>query len=207
LYLVKAKGERFTHCFARWDDEQAKFNIEATAHGVSCYGDDYYRTGRYRTSPRVELAARLLTPLTSRQELAVFTNERGWCWLDHAEYRKATDCFARAAAWLPGDPLQLRSLERCMNAWWEFLRMRMPERFPGLAIHFALRRYPVTLPAAIEREIIHLEMLDNLLKDPICDRDWWEPMRKGNTVRCPSRIEFTCFPEHASARVHFAEAN
>jgi hypothetical protein len=190
LKLVKAKGDRFTHLFARWDElDGPRFNIEATAEGLSCHPDDYYRTGRYQASARLENRTNLLKSATPREELAEFINQRGWCWLDAGKHRQAVDCFAWACALMPGDDLQLRSLECGADPWREELLRQMPCGFPPVTIDFRSRRYPDTLPVHIEREIIHLETLENLLGDPIHERNWWQPLRNGlSPVRRLNRI-------------------
>ena len=55
IKLVSARvGDVASHCFARWDGDSEQFNIEASAQGLSCPPDDYYRTGRYEITPEVE---------------------------------------------------------------------------------------------------------------------------------------------------------
>lgn len=64
LFLASAAGKPYSHFFVRWDDPPyARFNIEATAEGMSCPADDHYRTGRYQVSAEFEENSGLLQSL------------------------------------------------------------------------------------------------------------------------------------------------
>jgi hypothetical protein len=93
LKLVATKG----HLFCRWDGNRERFNIEATAHGLSRFEDDYYRHWPFEISADEERVNGYLLSLTPRQELAVFLSIRGMCFRDRGRMAEAADCFLQAA--------------------------------------------------------------------------------------------------------------
>ncbi len=118
LKLVDAHGPGFGHLFVRWDDPDGeRFNIEATAQGLSCHPDEYYRSGFYAKTRELEKRGQLLHSHSPREELAMFLVQRGWLWMDQANYRQAADSFAWACGLAPRNQLHLACLERAMNFW------------------------------------------------------------------------------------------
>jgi hypothetical protein len=93
LNLVATKG----HLFCRWQGNGERFNIEATAHGLSRFEDEYYRHWPLEISAEEEKANGYLLSLTPRQELAVFLSIRAMCLRDTGRLAEAADCFLRAS--------------------------------------------------------------------------------------------------------------
>jgi hypothetical protein len=92
LKLVATKG----HLFCRWDGNRERFNIEATAHGLSRFDDEYYRHWPFEVSADDEKANGYLLSLSPRQELAVFFSLRGMCLRDKGRTAEAAECFFKA---------------------------------------------------------------------------------------------------------------
>jgi hypothetical protein len=97
LKLVTTKA----HLFVRWDGEGERFNVEATAHGLCKFEDDYYRHWPFEISPKEEVHNHYLKSLTPTEELAVFLSIRGMCLLDGGRASDAADAFGAAARLAP----------------------------------------------------------------------------------------------------------
>jgi hypothetical protein len=110
LKLVTTKG----HLFIRWDGAGERFNVEATAHGLSRFDDKYYRHWPFEVSPAEEAAEGYLKSLTPPEELAVFVSIRGMCLREAGKLSEAADAFAAAARLAPhcaGYRVMLASLQ------------------------------------------------------------------------------------------------
>ena len=83
----------------------------------------------------------------------------------------------------------LRRLRQCP------LRTLQPQRFPVMDLFWPPRgRFPASLPAEFEEEILGLEGWENILKDAEFERRWWGPLRRGEFPANPpvrARIEHT----------------
>jgi hypothetical protein len=97
LKLVTTKG----HLFVRWEGAGERFNIEATAHGLSRFDDDYYRHWPFEITPAEEKAEGYLKSLTPPEELAVFLSVRGMCLRDQGRLAEAAESFAAAVSLAP----------------------------------------------------------------------------------------------------------
>jgi hypothetical protein len=160
LKLVKARS----HLFARWEDGQERFNIEATDLGLSSPPDDCYRRGRYAVTPGQEEAGGLLRSMTPRQELAEFLGQRGFCRLDNGQHREAAKCFAWACAVAPANELHAASLWETMRRWDKGLRSSMPRAFPPIRVNLSQGHFP-GLPREWEEPLVWLEVMEGLLRD------------------------------------------
>lgn len=198
LKLVPAQAKRCGHLFVRWDDPAGeRFNIEATAYGLVCPTDDYYRTDKYLVSPDFERDAGLLKSKTPRQELAGFLNERGWLWVEHGCYCHGIFALAWANALAPNNVWLLGSLGKAMDLWHAELGRRAPPGFPPVTILTTGRLFPESLPERIEHDIMHLEVVEKVLRCPIREQHYWAPLRHGMALaRKPSEI----VAEHADGR-------
>ena len=110
LKLVTTRG----HLFVRWEGKEERFNVEATARGLSRFDDDYYRHWPFEVSPAEEAAEGYLKSLTASEELAVFLSIRGMCLREQGRLAEAAEGFAAAAQLAPGCRSygqMLRSLE------------------------------------------------------------------------------------------------
>lgn len=110
LKLVATKG----HLFCRWDGNGERFNIEATAHGLSRFADEYYRHWPFEISPEEEKANGYLLSLTPRQELAAFLSIRAMCLRDTGRLAEAADCFLHASQLDPACQ-EYRSMARTLH--------------------------------------------------------------------------------------------
>jgi hypothetical protein len=97
LKLVTTKG----HMFVRWEGNGERFNIEATAHGLSRFDDEYYRHWPFEITPEEEAAEGYLKSLTPSEELAAFLSIRGMCLREANRIPEAIDAFANAARLAP----------------------------------------------------------------------------------------------------------
>jgi hypothetical protein len=98
LKLVTTKG----HMFVRWEGQGERFNIEATARGLSRFDDDYYRHWPFEITPEEEEAEGYLKSLTPAEELAAFLSIRGMCLGEQSRIPEAIEAFSAAARLAPG---------------------------------------------------------------------------------------------------------
>jgi hypothetical protein len=98
LRLVTTRG----HLFVRWEGEGERFNVEATARGLSRFADDYYRHWPFEVSPAEAAAEGYLKSLTAPEELAAFLSIRGMCLREQGRLSEAVESFAAAARLAPG---------------------------------------------------------------------------------------------------------
>jgi regulator of sirC expression with transglutaminase-like and TPR domain len=98
LKLVTTRG----HLFVRWEGQGERFNVEATARGLSRFDDDYYRHWPFEVSPAEEAAEGYLKSLTASEEFAVFLSIRGMCLRELGRSSEAEESFAAAAQLAPG---------------------------------------------------------------------------------------------------------
>jgi hypothetical protein len=203
LRLVRAKGRDYTHCFVRWEGANGgHFNIETTGQGLSCPRDDYYRTGRYEIDPKVEKEGLFLRSLTPRQELANFLMERGHCWRELGNFRRAAEAFAWASGLVPDNALIRSSLTHLTNAWLRRVEARRPPRMPTLVLESPFRRFPPAVSLKVERRIFSLEAMENLLQTEDFRRRWWEPQERGETVRDVPAEALARFDPKGGCRIH-----
>jgi hypothetical protein len=178
LKLVAAAGMTAGHLFARWEEKRERFNIEATAQGLNCFPDDYYRTGRYQLPPGEEEKGCLLRSMTPREELSGFVAGRGFHCLDAGNLRQAADAFAWAFALQPDNKHKLKRLLTTCERWAVDLKAIEPPGFPEMRHCWPPRRFPDPFPDKLERDILGLEAWDNVLRDPRHEQQWWAPMRR-----------------------------
>jgi Transglutaminase-like superfamily len=114
LKLVTTRG----HLFVRWDGEGERFNVEATARGLSRFDDDYYRHWPFEVSAAEEAAEGYLKSLTASEELAVFLSIRGMCLREQGRLSEARESFAAAAQLAPACRSYRQVLGSLENALW-----------------------------------------------------------------------------------------
>jgi hypothetical protein len=175
-----------SHLFARWHDPAAgeRFNVECTARGLNCHTDEYYRNWPLPTEPAEVARCGWLTSQTPREELAGFLANRGHCWLDNRQFRGAAVAYAWAVSLAPRHGGYSTCLAAALDRWREQLRQAVPPRFPEVIIHRPPRRFPELKPV-LEEEIVHLEVMEDLLENPVHRREWWEPLRRAGHIRPP----------------------
>jgi hypothetical protein len=179
LVSVKA-GPRASHQFARWEGEDGeRFNIEASAKGLSCPSDDYYRTGRYEMTLELERQGCFLRSKTPRMELAAFVYERAIVWEEVGNQRRCVEGYAWASALAPGNFLYRNTLKLMLNEWTRRTEAETPRGFPVVWVTPPPRRlFLEALPLEFERDILGLMAVENML----FDARWaamWERMRRG----------------------------
>lgn len=190
----------YRHLFVRWDDPSGeRFNIEGSGQGMSAPPDEYYRTGRMEASPEVEKGACYLQPMTRREELAVFLKIRATTyWREAGNYRRAVEAYAWAYALAPHNEGYRTCLGMTLDEWQEILQKLEPSGFPPLYFHWGERRFPLTVPEVLERNLLYCEALENVLKDPAFEAAWWGPLRSGKKpAQKPIRIDVRFRPSGA----------
>jgi hypothetical protein len=191
IKLVSARAGEYGHLFARWDGpDGVRFNIEATAQGLSTHPDDYYRTGVYATTARLERAGTLLRSQTPRMELSGFLAERGMRLLDFDLTRAAVEGLVWAHALNPENDVLAGVIGEVVRRWQAALQARKPPRFPRVG-GLRQRRWPETIHAEAEGEVLELEALEALLDDAELERRFWGPARRGEAVAVPSVADVT----------------
>lgn len=142
-YPVKLVTTR-EHVFARWEDNQDRFNIEATGNGLNTYPDEYYATWP-NTLTQEELASgAYLQSLTPAQELGVFMAARGYVLQDTGKEREAIVAFAYAHML---DPLSIDSFDNLgRSVMRELEEYPAVQKRPGLGGASALRQSPSQRP-------------------------------------------------------------
>jgi len=173
------------HCFTRWDDPKGeRFNIEVSDDTWDTVPDDYYRTGRHAFPPEAERCTNLLKSQTPRQELSEFLVKRGYCWLECKNHRRAAEAFAWSWLLSPNDALVLHRLVKTTDEWAIRLHRLQPPGFPPLHFSWPPRRFPPALPLQVEKNILYLEALEEILVNRADLHGlWWMPMRQGRPVR------------------------
>src|SRR5262249_62013245 len=112
IKLVSARGRRFNHGFARWDDSNGeRLNLEVNHTGLSCPPEDYYREGRFEGDREQEEAGCFLRSMTPRMEMASFLADRAICWQDAGRMRACVDAWAWASGLAPENRLYLNTLK------------------------------------------------------------------------------------------------
>ena len=185
LKLVRSLGQKWNHLFCRWDDPAGeRFNVEANYSGVGFHSDDHYRW--YGLDRKREEIGRFLVSQTPREELAGFLMHRAHGWLDVRHRRFAADAFAWAAGMCPDNGFYLNTLKTEYNGWLDEVNGRRPPGFPEVRLNVSRRRYPAGLPFDIEQEMLCLEAMETVLKDPRLEFRWWAAIRSGRRgVRTP----------------------
>jgi len=79
IYLVKGR----IHLFCRWEDTRERFNIETTSKGYYRHADEYYHTWPKPISMKRVHQGILLQNLTRREELGLYLEERGVCFMEN----------------------------------------------------------------------------------------------------------------------------
>jgi hypothetical protein len=175
-----------SHLFARWEEPATseRFNIECTSRGLNCHGDDYYLNWPVPTTPPEVERCGWLQSQTPREELAGFLATRGHCWLDNQRFRDAAAAYAWASSLAPRHSGYATCLAATLNDWRTHLERAMPPHFPRVTVHLPQRRFP-ELAVTREAEIVHLEVIEDLLGNPLHQRDWWAPLWRQPHVRPP----------------------
>jgi hypothetical protein len=211
IRLVSAKGDTATHLFCRWEEPGGeRLNIEASGHGLSCPPDDYYRSGRYQLTPEEEDAGLFLKSKTPVMEFAGFLGQRAHCCEREGDLRGCVDSFAWATALVPENKFFLNTLQMRINEWDLGLRARTPAGFPHLWVIARRRRYPPPFTEKIEYQILGRVLTQHLLTRPDWDRDWWQPLRRGQRpLREPPVAAMGVFHPNAECELtlRFASAN
>lgn len=106
MYLVATRG----HYFARWEtkDGKVRFNMEATAKGLTCDSDEFYKGWPYKLTQDDLNSGQFLRNLTSAEEMAGFLELRGAV-LDALQNRmpEAELAYVEAHALMPNNPMHM----------------------------------------------------------------------------------------------------
>lgn len=184
IKLAKTQGEslnqpgrRVGHCFARWEGSDGeRFNIDVWDGRFCSPPDDYYRTA-YQVTPEAEQVLGLIRSLTPKEELALFLENRAYCWLDLEQHRQAVYALIPACA-LDPCPGSFNTLALFLGQWHDRLMRQRPPVMPALTIQLPPRQFFPALPEELERRLLHVNALDLLLQKPEYRQRWWDPMRQ-----------------------------
>lgn len=112
--LVTAVGRRLgypmklvcskAHLFCRWDDGKDKVNVESQGEGFNNYPDDYYLKWPFPLTSKEIQNGFYLKSLTPAEELAVFLELRGMCFLQNKQYDEAILAFEKSLQLMPTSP-------------------------------------------------------------------------------------------------------
>jgi hypothetical protein len=183
-----------SHRFVRWDEPGGeRFNIEVNDNGTDTPPDYYYRQGEYAITAEEERDFCFLRSCTPRMELADFLAQRGHLWLDLGNHRKATESFLWSSALVPENKLLAFCAKQTMEAWRKKLSEIKPPNCPEFNVCFpSNRRFPDTIPLGVEHYQMVFEAMENWLTDPVRQREWWAPLRRGlRPKNVPERINLT----------------
>jgi len=98
------------HLFARWDDGEARINIEATGYGAEL-ADEFYEA-EYLVSRRCKERGAEMASLASRETLAMLLLSRAGYWAGHGDHDRAVQDSLRANLLSPTVPLAVTELMR-----------------------------------------------------------------------------------------------
>lgn len=189
LKLVSCRG----HLFCRWEESGGeRFNIEVNDRTIDDPPDDDYRKGIYETSPWEEKAFCYLQSQTPKMELAGFLKERGLLLLKEERLKEAAESFLWASSLVPHNEMHPLLARRALEAWKERVGAMRPPQAPEITVFFPQRRrWPDTLPLAVEHWFILIETVESTLKRPR-NQPWWEALRRAKGYRpnnIPTKIE------------------
>jgi hypothetical protein len=180
--LVAAVGRRLgyplrlvttaSHLFLRWDDPAAgvRFNAEINDRGMNSYPDEHYLTWPHDVRHWDWRAGTLwLRSLTPRQEVSMMWSKRGHCLDANGRLADALDTFATAASVENGDRLLDRVLLDVMTRARTLVQEDVVRKNLRISVgHRLTRRYP-GLPVEMERELVELRLILNLLTRSLPD--------------------------------------
>jgi hypothetical protein len=197
MYLAHTHGGTARHTFVIWQDEEVRFNIEATGEGMGTPPDDHYRTGRFQMSPEIERKGCFLKPNDMRQSLAGFLADRATYCRDFKDYQEAAHAMSWATALHPENEFYFETAKQYYNEWVRTWKAKQPQGFPDIFIKgIAKRRFPPTVPLEFELDICGVETMECLLRDPRHERNLWGPLRRGETpANLPLEVECEVFED------------
>jgi hypothetical protein len=200
LKLVQSWGPKFSHLFCRWDAPSGeRFNVEGSRTGTGFHTDDYYRLpGLDR---KEEARGRFLVSMTPRDELSGFLCQRGFEWLRQGCRKLAVDAFALAAGACPENGCHLNTVNNQSHDWQDEVNPLKPPGFPDILLKVHQRRYPPGLPLRWEQDILCLQMMETVLKDPQMENDWWAGLRQGRRpIGTPRRMYLDSWEDRTNVR-------
>lgn len=100
------------HVFARWDDGQHRFNIEATSMGLTTFPDDHYKEWPHNLTDSELASGSYLRSLGPKEELALFLAGRGYVLEDTGRHKEALEAYTKATQLDPVSIGHARSLAR-----------------------------------------------------------------------------------------------
>lgn len=185
------------HLFARWDEPGGeRLNLECTSTGFFSHPDEYYLRWPKVATPEEVYGTYFLKSLTPREELSGFLMKRGFCLAYNDRFREAVESVCYSIELAPHHRLHLdETLWKFLQAWRIKLEEQMPIPRPALGIHWPRRKFS-NLPPLIQREIVCLEALDHLSKDPVIQAAYRHPIRRspvtGVPLGLPEKITVRC---------------
>jgi hypothetical protein len=201
--------QRPDHLFARWEGPNGeRFNIECTSRGFFSPTDDYYLSwptpvgpdGVEFTRPSGMARCRIdetyyLRALTPREVISGCLIQRAYCLQHNGRHREAVEAACWAHELAPHHRPHEGTLWRLVYRWRKKMNERLPPPRPTLEIAMPPRRFP-TVPRDAEKEIIHLEVLEDLAEVPEIRAAYRPPVRRsastGIPIGLPQNINVRC---------------
>ncbi len=100
LKLVTTKA----HLFLRWEDNNERFNMEATGKGMNRYDDAHFKQWPFPVSEEEIAREHYLKSLSPAEELGVFLSLRGNCQREAGKLDEAASCYEAASRLAPDWP-------------------------------------------------------------------------------------------------------
>ncbi|MBY0527533.1 MAG: transglutaminase-like domain-containing protein [Gemmataceae bacterium] len=181
IKLVSSQSRLTGHLFCRWEDAQERFNIEATAQGLSTPTDDDYRNDAPELYPKLEQEAFHLVSQTPRREMTGFLMQRGLRWQELGKFGRACESFIFACGLAPEIVGTVAVLKNTMNQWKDWMDARLPANFPQVWVHTDGRHFP-GLPENVEGDYFAREAIETASMSEELHRKWWGPMKDGQML-------------------------
>jgi len=153
------------HLFARWEDPAGeRLNIEITNKGLNVHPDDFYRVWPVPAKDAIWWwrLTRFLRSLTPREEVAHAWQKRAFCLQANGQKGAAVKAFAIAWSLVPDDFQSEYFLAHALQEWMGELQPRITADLARPEVEIPRRWYP-GLPLELERHIIELDVLEQLL--------------------------------------------
>jgi hypothetical protein len=115
----------------------------------------------------------LLQSKSTREELAVFMNQRAFTWLESENWKQAAISGAWASSLAPQNVILEDSLRSKLNKWDRWIRAEQPEQFPSVRIKPPPRRiFPEGLAWEYEQQLLGMNAVEVMLLEPAWAPKW-----------------------------------
>ncbi|REJ68871.1 MAG: hypothetical protein DWQ31_06685 [Planctomycetota bacterium] len=155
------------HCFARWEDDNERFNVECSMEGFATPDDAYYREWPKKLTPQEADRLCHLRSMTPRQELAQFLYHRAHCLTRTVQVVDGVKYLLWNHDLAPDDPCFVADIDHLFELWEKQLELQTPHCFPRVDVIWPTnRRLPESVPLETERKFLRLSIWHTLLQEP-----------------------------------------